>query len=218
MVKKIHIYFVPGLAASSNIFEFIKLPDEKYELHYLDWIIPDTKHESLENYVKRLGINILHQNPVLIGVSFGGIIVQELGKIIQTKRIIIISSIKNKNEFPKRLKFLQRSKLYKLFPTKRISEINDFSKYNFNEYLEKKSNLYNKYMGVRNEKYLDWAIYNVLHWKSENYSKNIIHIHGSKDEIFPIKYIKNCIEIKDGNHAMIITKAKKINRILQEII
>jgi esterase/lipase len=194
------------------------LPDEKYEFHYLDWIIPETKHESLENYVKRLGKNILHQNPVLIGVSFGGIIVQELSKIVQAKKIIIISSVKNKNEFPKRLKFLQVSKLYKLFPTKRISEINDFSKYNFTEYLEKKSNLYNKYMGVRNEKYLDWAIYNVLHWKSEDYFENVIHIHGSKDEIFPIKYIKNCIEIKDGNHAMIITKAKKINRILQEII
>jgi len=218
MVKKTHIYFVPGLAANSNIFEFIKLPDDKYEFHYLDWIIPETKQETLENYVKRLGEKILHKNPILIGVSFGGIIVQELSKIIPAKNVIIISSIKNKNEFPKRLRYLRGSKLYKLFPTKKISEINDFSKYNFNEYLKKKSNLYNKYMGVRNEKYLDWAIYNVLHWNSTNYLKNVIHIHGSKDEIFPIKHIKNCIEIKDGNHAMIITKAKKINRILQEII
>ncbi len=32
------------------------------------------KKESLSNYVVRLSNNIKHENPILIGVSFGGVI------------------------------------------------------------------------------------------------------------------------------------------------
>ena len=32
---KTHIYFVPGLAASPKIFENLKFPKEKFELHFL---------------------------------------------------------------------------------------------------------------------------------------------------------------------------------------
>jgi pimeloyl-ACP methyl ester carboxylesterase len=209
---------MPGLAASSKIFEYIRLPSDKFELHYLDWLIPESQEESLEKYTQRLCQKIKYRNPVLIGVSFGGIIVQEISKHIATKKVIIISSIKNKEEFPKRLKILKKTKIYKLFPSKKIAAIDDFSNYNFNNSFKKKTDLYNKYMDVRNEKYLNWAIHHVLHWDSENNEQDIIHIHGSDDEIFPIKHINKCIEIKGGGHAMIITKAKRINAILQEII
>ena len=218
MVNKKHIYFVPGLAASPKIFEYISLPNEKYEFHFLEWLIPESIDESLENYAKRLSQSIKHENPILIGVSFGGIIVQEIGKYINPGKIILISSIKSENEIPKRLKFLQITKAYKLFPTKKISEVKDFSKFDFNNSIKKKSELYNKYLDVRDKKYLDWAIYNVLHWKPTNNNLNIIHIHGNKDEVFPLKHIKNSIIIEGGTHAMIITKAKIINTILEEII
>ena len=217
MDKKKHIYFMPGLAASSKIFEYIKLPQELFEFHFLNWLIPETNNESLENYAQRLSAFIKHENPILVGVSFGGIIVQELNRIIPVKKTIVISSVKNHNEFPKRLKLLRFTKAYKLFPSKKLSEIEDFSKFGFNNSFKKKSDLYNKYLDVRNEKYLNWAIHQVLHWKSTNNSQNIIHIHGSDDSIFPIKHIKNSIVIDGGTHAMIITKAKKINKILEEI-
>ena len=73
-------------------------------------------------------------------------------------------------------------------------------------------------MSVRDEKYLNWAIHNVLHWKNTSPQENIIHIHGNKDEIFPIKYIKNCIPVEGGTHAMIIVKAKKISAIIEELL
>ncbi len=218
MANKKHIYFVPGLAASPKIFEFIRLPNEKYEFHFLKWIIPESVDESLENYVKRLSQSIKHKNPILIGVSFGGFIVQEMINYIDPDKIIVISSIKSQSEIPKRLKFLKITKVYKLIPTKRIAKVDDFSKYGFNETSKKKIKFYNKYLAVKNEKYLDWAFYNVLHWIPTNNHQNIIHIHGSEDGVFPLKYIKNSIIIEGGTHAMIITKAKKINSILQEII
>jgi len=209
---------MPGLAAGSNIFEYIDLPPDDYECHYLEWLIPESIDESLTEYTKRLSDKIIHKNPILIGVSFGGILVQELSILVQPIRIIIISSIKHNKELPKRLILLQRTRVYKFFPTKKISEIEDFSMYGINKLFKKKIKIYNKYFQIKNKVYLNWAIHNLLNWKSDLVIKNLIHIHGSDDGVFPIKHIDNCIEIKEGTHAMIITKAKKINTILQEII
>lgn len=217
-MKKIHIYCMPGLAASPKIFEYLHLPSEKYQLHLLEWLIPDSFDESISEYTLRLSKKIKHENPVFVGVSFGGIIVQELCKIISARKVILISSVKHESEIPRRLKFIQKSKIYKLFPSKKIASIDDFSKLAFNKSLKHKAHTYNKYLAVRNDVYLSWAIYNVLNWKSDQKNNDIIHIHGEKDQIFPIKHIQNCIKIDGGTHAMILTKAPQINMLLQEII
>ena len=90
MMTKIPVYMMPGLAASSSIFERIILPDDIFETVLLEWEIPFDK-ETLPDYAKRIANKIQHQNPVLIGVSFGGILVQEMAKCIETRKIIIIS-------------------------------------------------------------------------------------------------------------------------------
>lgn len=217
MPDKIHIYFVPGLGASATIFDNIKLHEEKFEIHFLEWLVPDTVNEKLEHYVKRLIKKIRHPRPVLVGVSFGGFIVQEMSKYIDTDKVIIISSIKNIHEIPKRLKLLKLTRAYKLFPAKRIANTGDFSVISFNKAVRKRINIYNKYLNMRDENYLKWSIYNVINWRPDAESSNIIHIHGNKDEVFPIKYINDCIVIEGGTHVMILNKAKKISSILEEL-
>ena len=73
---------MPGLGASSKIFERILLPKDKFELHFLEWKIPTSLDETIEGYALRISDDITHKNPVLLGVSFGGILVQEIAKII----------------------------------------------------------------------------------------------------------------------------------------
>ncbi|CAM1333736.1 alpha/beta hydrolase [Tenacibaculum aestuariivivum] len=215
-MKKTHVYFVPGLAASSKIFEYISLPKEKFELHFLEWLIPTTIDESIEEYAQRMCNDIHHKNPILVGVSFGGIMVQEISKIITFKKVIIISSIKSNKELPRRLKLAFLTGVYKLFPSKIIANIESYERYFFNDYLKKRAELYKIYLSKRDESYLQWAIYNVLHWQQNKPLKNIIHIHGSNDEVFPVKHIQSYIEIKNGTHIMILNKAKTISEILEK--
>ena len=214
MPERIPIYCVPGLAASSNIFEYIKLPPETYEVIYLEWLDPESKDEALEHYASRMAKEIKHPCPVLIGVSFGGVVVQEMSKVIETKKLIIISSVKSVKEMPGRLIWLRKTGLFRLLPVKKISKIDDFSKYSFHQVVKRKAELYNKYMRVRNEIYLNWAIKCILNWKGMNPCANVLHIHGTRDEIFPIKHIDNCVSVEGGTHAMIITRAKKISEII----
>ena len=80
--------------------------------------------------------------------------------------------------------------------------------------MKKKANLCKKYLSVRNKKYLKWCICNMIKWEKLKPFENIIHIHRTKDTVFPIK---NAIKIKEGTHTMILTKAKKYHKLFTKI-
>ena len=217
-MEKIPIYFVPGLAAGPEIFEHLELSPEKYELHFLKWKTPLALEESISNYAMRMTDEIKHKNPVLVGVSFGGIMVQEMSKFIDTQKVIIISSVKTNIELPKRFKMAKFTKAYKLFPTKVVSNFEDYAKYFLGKSLKKRATIYKKYLSVRNSTYINWSISAVLNWKQDKPIEGVIHIHGNKDHVFPLKHIKSSIEIDGGTHVMILTKAKKISKIIDKTL
>lgn len=215
-MEKTHLYFVPGLAANTKIFEYLDLPKENFETHFLEWILPLSVEETIESYAKRMCESIKHDNSILVGVSFGGVMVQEMSKQTNCNKVVIISSMKSNKELPNRLKLAQKTKAYKLFPTKIVENIEEYEHLFFGDYLKKRAELYKMYLSIRNADYLEWAIHNVLNWKQDYELDNIIHIHGNKDEVFPIKHIKNAIEVDNGTHIMILNKAKTISKILAE--
>jgi len=215
---KTHIYFVPGMAANAKIFEYIKLPESDYEIHYLEWDIPLEK-ESLEEYALRMTKKIIHKEPILLGVSFGGILVQEMSKFISTKKVVVISSVLHEKEFPYRMKFAKRTKVYKLVPTRLFSDVEKLVKYALGETIKERAELYKKYLSVSDEKYLTWAIEQIVNWKQTQKLKNVIHIHGNKDKVFPVENIKgDVIQVKNGTHIMIINKYKWFNENLPELL
>ena len=216
-MAKIPVYFMPGLAASPIIFENISLPEEQFEVFLLEWCLP-LENESLEDYALRMTKNIKLENPVLIGVSFGGILVQEMALHIKTKKVIIISSVKSNKEFPRRMKIAKTTAAYKLIPTSLLENVEALAKFSLGNTITKRLELYEKFLQVRDKKYLDWAIENVILWKRDKPAENIIHIHGLADEVFPAKYITNFIPVKGGTHIMILNKFKWLNENLPLLI
>jgi len=215
--NKQHIYLMPGLGANSLIFEYLQFPKDKYCVHLLDWFMP-IKNESLNDYCIRLSNEIKHENIILIGVSFGGVIVQELSRLMSIKKLIIISSIKNKKELPKNFRLIRATNIHKIFPMSTFNNFFKFLKYSKIDKIYKRINLADRYLTVRDKDYLKWSINCLLNWDQETTLDNIIHIHGNSDHIFPIKYIKDSIVIENGRHEMIITRAKWFNQNLVKII
>ena len=213
----IHVYLMPGMAASPKIFEHIKLPDTQFEIHYLEWFLP-LKNETISRYALRMTSKIKHDAIVLLGVSFGGVLVQEMCKHITVKKLIIVSSVKKTSELPKKMLFVKTTMAYKLLPTQLVGNIELFAKYVFGSNITKRLELYKKYLSVNDSCYLSWAIKQMVCWQQENYSPEIIHIHGVNDTVFPIKNISNCIAIEGGTHIMIINKYKWFNKNLPRII
>ena len=215
--SKTHIYFMPGMAASSSIFEFIKLPEDEFCMHFLDWFIPE-KGQPLKSYANKLSQRITHENPVLLGVSLGGILVQEIAKCIPVKKVIIVSSVKQKKELPKKMLFARYTKIHRLLPTGLVNNVELLAKYAFGETVVKRLELYEKYLSIRDKRYIDWCIDQMVNWNQTKYPKNLVHIHGDKDAVFPIANISDCKIVKNGTHTMIIHRAKWFNERLPTII
>lgn len=213
----IHVYLMPGMAANPTIFDNIKLPEDKFVMHKLHWEIP-IKNETISNYAFRITKKIKHENVVLLGVSFGGILVQEMSKHITLRKLFVVSSVKTKYELPKRFKVLKATKAYKLLPTQLASNLDLLAKFSFGNVIKKRLELYKKFLSVNNKYYLDWSIEQIVNWDQEQVIPEVIHIHGEKDIVFPHQNIEKCITVKNGTHIMIIDKYKWFNENLPKLI
>ncbi|WP_459212644.1 alpha/beta hydrolase family protein [Aquimarina rhabdastrellae] len=211
------VYFVPGMAASTSIFEYIKLPEDQFRVHVIPWKMPKPK-EHISDYAKRMCEDIKHDNPVLIGVSFGGVMVQEMSKHVKLKKLIIISSVKSKHELPNRMKIARKTRSYKLLPTSIVSKIDNWERFAFGDFAKKRAEMYKRYLSVRDKGYLDWAIENMVCWDQEEAPEGIVHIHGDKDIVFPEVNINSYIKLAGGTHVMIVNRARWFNENLPKII
>ncbi|WP_053990318.1 hypothetical protein [Mangrovimonas sp. TPBH4] len=213
----IHVYMMPGMAANPAIFENIELPKDQFEIHWLEWMLPEA-HETLSHYAQRMATKIKHSNVVLLGVSFGGILVQEMSKFISVRKIIVVSSVKNKHELPKRMKLAKFTSAYKLLPTHLVKHVEALSNYTVGKSMAKRVDLYKKYLSVTDKRYLDWAIKQVISWDQKQAHPNAIYIHGDKDGIFPHSCNGNCIVVKGGTHIMIVNRYRWFNEHLPKLI
>ena len=214
--KIYEVYMMPGMAANPLIFERIILPNN-FKINYLEWLMP-SENEKLDNYVSRLSKLIVGKNIVLIGVSFGGIIVQEIAKIISVHKVIIISSVKTSKELPILMQLGKNIGAHKFFPVNWLQSFESLAQFALGPSINKKIELYRKYLSVRDKKYLRWSIDKITGWNNDNFPDNLIHIHGTHDLVFPSIYIKDAIFIKKGTHAMILVNAKWFNENLPNLI
>ena len=207
---------MPGMGANPRIFEFISL-SERYDVNFLSWI-PPQKNESLEHYAMRMCQRVKHQNPILIGVSFGGVLVQEMARQMDCKKIIIISSVKSNQEMPKHIKLAQVTNAHRLLPTQWIKNLETLALFVFGNGIQRRLDHYKRYLSERDPEYLSWAIDRLVKWNRNSPHKGIIHIHGAQDSIFPVKNIQDPFIKIDGDHAIILTKSDWFNKNLPKIL
>ena len=174
---KYDIFFMPGMAANPKIFEFIKLP-VNFKIHHLEWKMP-IKNESISDYALRISTPIKGKNIIIIGVSFGGILVQEISKIIDCTKVIIISSVKSNKELPLLMQIGKKTKEYKFFNIKWIQDFESLALFVFGPIVKNRIELYRKYLSVREEIYLKWSIHQIVNWEQTKPIKDIVHIHGT---------------------------------------
>ncbi|MEL6306205.1 MAG: alpha/beta hydrolase, partial [Bacteroidota bacterium] len=171
---RIHIYCMPGMGANSLIFEGLSLPQEQFELHLLDWFLPEGKM-TLQGYAERMCEQIKHPNPVLLGVSFGAMLVQEMAKIIPVRKVLVVSGVKSSKELPLKMKFARWTGAHKLLPTGLVDNVELLAKYAFGENLTKRINLYQRYLSIKDKHYMDWSIHHMVNWSQTEPLPNVVH-------------------------------------------
>jgi pimeloyl-ACP methyl ester carboxylesterase len=69
-----------------------------------------------------------------------------------------------------------------------------------------------------NSRFIKWGMNAVLSWRNDVLPGPLNHIHGTRDEVFPVKYAKPTHVIHKGGHMLVLSHADAINNILKEIL
>src|SRR3990167_10569628 len=122
------LYLFSGLGVDERVFQ--QLDFSRYSPVYIKWIPPQEK-ETIESYAGRLRKQILESKPILIGLSFGGMMAIEVAKQIETERVVLIASAKTKNEIPFYYRWAGALRLHKLLPTALVKQATFLSNWLF---------------------------------------------------------------------------------------
>lgn len=209
------VYFISGLAADSRVFKHIHLP-AGYETIHLEWITA-TKNESLESYAGRLAVKIDSSKPfILIGLSMGGMVASEIAKIYKPVATILLSSAATYKQFPFRFKIAYHLKLYRFIPGQFFKSVSLIKRLFTTDSGEHKKIL-EQVIKDSDPAFIRWALEAILKWRNETIPYPMWHIHGSKDEILPMRYTKPTHIIKKGTHLMVMSRAEELNKLIEEI-
>ncbi len=183
----------------------------------MEWITPKL-HESIENYALRLSKEIKEPDPIIIGLSFGGIMAVEIARQIKTRKLILIASAKSKNEIPFYLKFIGRLNLQQFIPIRLLKSANVITYFFFGATTSENKALLRQILKDTDPIFLKWAINAVLKWKNEEYVQDVTHLHVNKNRILPSNFVKVDIVIDGGGHLMTLDKFNLINREIERIL
>lgn len=209
------LYLLSGLGADKRIFQKLRI-DEKYSIVHIDWLTPE-KNEPINAYVLRLASAIDQAEPfTIIGLSFGGIIATELSKIVSPVQTIIISSISSDDQLPWLLSVIKHLKLYKLIPSHFIRLKSRVVYWFMGAKTMREKAVFNQILKNTDIDFFRWAVSAILRWEQPVAVKNMYHIHGSSDAIFPIANIACNHIIQKGGHLMVYSRAEEISLILNK--
>jgi pimeloyl-ACP methyl ester carboxylesterase len=210
------VYFISGLAADSRVFKHIQLPVH-CEAVFLEWITP-LKNESLQNYSLRLAEKIdSSESFAVIGLSMGGMLAAEIGKQLNPVITILISSVPSSAHLPFYFRTAAALRLHKIVPISLIKRAAVMKRLFTAETADDKMTL-KQIIKESDVNFIRWAMDAILKWKNQELPFSYIHIHGTKDEVLPIRFTKPTHVIQKAGHLMVMNRAGEINTILREVL
>src|ERR1043165_2390839 len=116
------IYLIPGLGADKRMYQhqFNIFPDAEVIEHFYPG-----KHETMATYARRMAEKMDTSSPfVLIGTSLGGIVSMEMSRFLKPEKIILMASVKTRDEMPLFIRSMKYLKLHRIISGHRFKKFN----------------------------------------------------------------------------------------------
>lgn len=209
------IYCISGLGADERAFA--KLTIDGFKLNVIPWLMP-VHDETIQQYALRMRAGITEENPILMGLSFGGMVCTEIAKQIPVQKVILISSIKSSKELPFWMKTVATLKLHKIVPLKSTRLTQPIQNRMLGIQSAEEKTLVASLRKAVHLPYTKWAVNEAINWKNNWQHPHTYHIHGDNDHMFPIKNIRASRIIKKAGHFMIMNRAAEVSRYINSIL
>lgn len=211
-----NIYVISGLGADSSVFCRLNLPG--YKLCHVEWV-ETKKGETMQEYAKRLLPQIKEENPIVMGLSLGGMLALEVSKLIPVKKVISLSSVVSYHELPLAYKLAGILRLQRILPVHWFAKGNKFTQWIFGVHTAEDRVILNQVFKNLDRSFLYWALNAVLTWENRKLPKNLLRIHGSSDMILPRKRKSQYdVVISKGTHLMLLDQHKDVSAAILSVL
>ncbi len=209
------LYCVPGLGVDERAFARLAVPG--WQIQVLSWL-PPVKGEPLAVYAQRMRAQIREEEPVVLGLSFGGMIALEMARQAPLRQLILLSSIKGHAEMPLWMRVSGQLRLHRAVPLPVMRFFSQFNNGRLGVRTPEEKAFVNEYRRKADAQYLNWAIDAIVRWTNDWQPEGLVHIHGSGDRIFPVRNLKPTHLIPNGTHLMVFNQAAEVSKVLGEVL
>lgn len=208
------IYLLPGIGTDQRLFDRIDLKGLKTVV--LNWP-PFPKGCTLPSIAKVLAEQVDKDEPhILVGVSMGGMVAQELAAITKPVKVILVSSWTGPQERPAHLNvakklalpnLINRFTMWATWPVKRVLGDRD---------RETDKLLYRMACDESATKIRHGAKA-IMRWQGSPWKGPVVRIHGDKDVVTPLRFPVDHV-VKGGPHIMVLTRPDEVSALIRKAI
>jgi pimeloyl-ACP methyl ester carboxylesterase len=207
-------YLTPGLGADERVFRGLSLPGPAVVLH---WLVPQSPTEPLRQYAARLAEAVPPDQPCwLVGVSFGGLLALEIGRVRPLARMVLISSLADASQLPPLLKLGRITRLYRLVPFGLLPRLPRLAQWFFGARNGPEYRLLARILRDTDPAFAKWATRQLLHWDSTGVPR-AVRLHGTHDRLLPAGHSPVDYALPGAGHFMIVSHAATLSRLLREL-
>ncbi|RZK23388.1 MAG: alpha/beta hydrolase [Hymenobacter sp.] len=207
-------YLLPGLGADERVFRGLRLPGPAVVLH---WLAPQVPTEPLRHYAARLAEAVpLGQPCWLVGVSFGGLLALEVGRLRPLARVVLISSLAAASQLPPLLKFGRATGLYRLVPFGILPRLPRLAQWFFGARDGREYRLLAGILRDTDPNFTRWATRQLLHWDSTGVPP-ATRVHGTHDRLLPASSAHIDYLLPGAGHFLIVSHAAQVSYILAQL-
>ncbi len=211
------IFFISGLGA--NELAFSNIGNLGIEKIMVKWIMPNKK-ESIQSYSRRLiSIYGIRQFDYVAGLSFGGIIAQEISKIINNTSVILISSFRDKSDLKLLFRIALSLRLNKFILPIKIPFINNIITNVLNSGSAESRKILSEMIKSNDSDIMDWSIQKISELPRTKISNlTLNNIIGNKDRVVLTWRNDTTFIVEGGSHFMVFDNAIEVTNLIKEII
>lgn len=209
------VYFISGLGADERAFQYLDL--SFCEPVFVRWLKPH-RNETITDYATRMYEQINDREAIIVGLSFGGMMAMQIASQFPVKKVILLSSCRNRRELPLYLRTLKLLPLHRLMRSQWLKWGNGVAYKLMGISARKDKILFTAMLKATDDAFIRWALNAIINWHVETDFSNIVHIHGNNDYILPCRHVKADVLVENGDHLMVLSMPGKVSELLKEAI
>ncbi|TWT50576.1 hypothetical protein Pla22_33190 [Rubripirellula amarantea] len=206
-----------GMGADASVFlpQTVAFPN----LIVPEWVVPNDG-DDLRSYCVRIADALAVDRPCIVGgASFGGIVALEMTRHINAMACILIGSIRGPHQLPQRIRILRPfSAALNITPLTLLQKSAALSAVAARSAGAKHLAGITRQFSRADADVLRWSARQILSWDSSYEDVDVRHIHGDRDNVFPISCVEPDEVVAGGGHVISMTHGSQVNEFLRKHI